>query len=147
MLRGQRGSKQSPNDLLGEGQSPDSPLGPCRLPFAVPDGGKAHPRLVTCSPWQWGAVPLPQPGPGPIPLPGPGGTATLLQMSAQIPPYFGLQSTTGSIQKENCFRAEKRHLRQPQFPISLPKCLYILLALEAVWTYFCLELKVFNFSL
>lgn len=45
------------------------------------------------------------------------------------------------------WRKKKRHLRQPQFTISLPKRLYILLALEVAWTYFCLEVKVFKSSL
>lgn len=132
MLRGQKGSERNPNDdLLGEGQSPDSPLGSCPLPFAAPAGGRAHPRFVTCSPWQWGAVLPPQPGPGPVPLPDPGGTATLLrclrwllQMSAQIPPYFphfGLQSTTGSIQRENYFRTERKDVwDKPSFQRAFP---------------------------
>jgi len=51
--------------------------------------------------------------------------------------HFELQSTTSITQTENYFRTEKkRHLRQLQFTINPPKCLYILLAFEVAWTSF-----------
>lgn len=42
---------------------------------------------------------------------------------------------------------KKRHLRQLWFTASIPKCLYVLIALKVPWVYFCLEVQAFSSSL
>lgn len=162
MFRGQRDGEPRPSDdLLGEGESPSSL--PWLLPttfhtprprhrpsevshlLPMPERGCAAPRL---------------PGPTPVPLlppPFPHWQDSNARAPAEValsnvgmnlavfwPILDSILQLVSFRQKITSEWRTERHLRQRQFTISLPKRLCIWLALEVAWTYFSLEVKVFN---